>query len=837
MVLFLGLAVVTSAQNIQDIDFKSIQVDNLSESQIQQIADEMESRGVSMSQMAQLAQAQGMPRSEVLKLQRRLSQSSSFSREDSRAGASRLRSDTANLSQDTKFGIASSNNIFPDEYPGISSGFNKYLSAYTTMQDSIWLKEQKLKNKIFGFELFSNEVSSFEPSLNIPTPKNYQLGPGDELIIDIWGAAQNTYWLEVSPDGMVIIDNLGPISIIGLTIDQTRQRLLDRLGTIYSGLNPQNENQKDTYMQVSLGQVRSIKVTVLGEVTKPGTYTLPSLATVFNALYSSGGPTAKGSFRKVDVIRGDSVYTTFDLYDLLVNGNQSDNIRLRDQDIIKINPYLNRVEIEGKVKRPGIYETYNDETLAHLLRFTGGFTGDAYTHRIKVIGSNSKEQKINSVAEKHFDSFKLKNGDQVTVGKTLNRFENLVEIQGAVFREGQYELTDSTTVYSLIQQAEGLRGDAFGNRGLIYREQDDYTLQTIPFDVSKLVESPERFNISLEKNDLVVISSIFDLREDYFVEIRGAVQKPSQFNYADGMTLKDLIFQAGGFREDATPRRVEVARRIVDTEDGINTSQIAEIFHFSINENLELNAEEATFELKPFDKVYIRTAPNYSRQHEITIVGEVNYPGTYTLESKNDRISDMIIRAGGLTNEAYLEGATLFRARKHIEQDAQRTEANVEGSEQTNLKKWDRTHAQVGINLPEVMNVPNSKFDLFVEEGDSLFIPKQLQTVTVRGGVFYPTTVRYDKGLSYKDYITQAGGFNDVAKENKAYVIYANGEVDRVKKFLFFKNFPNVKPGATIVVPQKESTRRLSPQERVSLLSAIVSTAALITTTIVQIAK
>lgn len=817
VIIFISICSIASAQSINDIDFQSINVDNLSEQQIQQIRQEAQARGLSNEQIVQLAVARGLPQSEATKLRQRLQQTTSGTTTETAplAGSERSRM----LQDSTAFQPA---------------------TADTAAKDSL-TERQKLENRIFGFSLFKNRNIEFIPSINIPTPRNYQLGAGDEVFIDIWGAAQTTYQLKVTPDGNLLIQNIGPVSVSGLTIEEVSQKLHERLGQIYSGLNPSDESQKDTFMQVSLGQIRSIKVTVLGEVATPGTYTLPSLSTVFNALYQAGGPTITGSFRNINIIRGDSVAATFDLYDILINGNHSSNIILQEQDIIQIQPYANRIEVDGEIKRPGIYETIEDETLSDLITYTGGFTDKAYTGRIKVIGNTPTQRRINDVSKSNFDSYEMQNGDLVTVGKILDRFSNLVEIEGAVFRPGEYELTDTTSLHSLVERANGLKGDAFLNRGIIYRTREDFTIEAIPFDVRELMRNPEEHDIPLVKDDVVRISSIFDLRENFTISIKGPVKNPDQFSFVYGMTLEDLIFKAGGFSQSADPYRIEVARRIRDLEGPQTSPKIAEIFTFRVNEDLTLRPEDARFELQPFDQVYVRTLPNYEVQQEISVVGEVRYPGKYTLSTKNDRISDLIERAGGLSSEAYTKGATLFRKREFTEQQSQQNLANVEGltqqeqQQQLRQRGGEQRSAQVGIDLERVLSDPGSRFDLFLEEGDSLFIPKQLQTVSVKGGVFYPTTIRHQENSSFRDYITAAGGFTDLAKKNRAYVIYPNGDVDRVKRFLFFRNFPSVEPGATIVIPEKQEPRRLSPQERVALYSSITSTIVLIVTTIVQI--
>ncbi|GAA5520569.1 SLBB domain-containing protein [Aliifodinibius salicampi] len=827
-ILFLCIAVSASAQSLSDIDFKSVRVSELSDQQIQRIYSGAQSRGLSIDETVQLAVAQGLPQSQASQLRQRLQQ---------------VRAGTAGQGQEQGFPGQLRNQV-PIEGPAPDS--TKFDSLYM-IADSLKRAERQMKDKIFGYKIFTNERVTFEPAMNIPTPQDYQIGPGDELVINIWGAAQMNYNLPVSPEGFIQIQDLGPVNVNGLSIKEAEERLRARLGQIYSGLDPQNEQNKDTYMQLSLGQVRSINVTVLGEVSVPGSYTLSSLSTVFNALYAAGGPTTSGSFREINVIRGSETVATFDLYDLLVYGDQSSNIRLRSQDIIQVKPYNNRIEIEGEVKRPGIYELMGKETLQDLILYAGDFTNKAYTERIKVIGNTPKQKRITDVRKGFFDNYILENGDSVSVGKILDRFENMVQIEGAVFRPGEYALEDTTSLYSLIQRADGLMGDAFMNRGIIYRTRDDYTIETISFNVRELIRNPEQNNIDLQKDDRVRISSIFDLREDYTVTINGPVQKPDQYEFAYGMTLEDLIYQAGGFMQSAAPYRIEVARRIRDASQTAKSSSfIADVQTFEVNEDLTLNEEDASFKLQPFDQVYIRRLPNYEEQQEIHVVGEVQFPGKYAISARNERISDIIERAGGLTPDAYTDGATLFRKREFTQQESQQMTANVQGEgltaeeraqqlEEQRQQRLQDESAQVGIELPQVLQNPGSRYDLLLEEGDSLFIPKKLETVTVEGGVFYPTTVRYEDGRSFRDYITAAGGFNDLAIKKRAYIIHANGDVDRVKKFLFFKNFPDVEPGATIVVPEESPTAGLSPQERISILSTVTSTLALIVTTIVQI--
>lgn len=799
--LFIVVSSLT-AQDVSSIDFENLQASDLSDQQIQRLWDRAQSQGYSISDLEQMAIARGMQPAEVSKLVRRVRNV-------------RMQGGQGQDSQQR----------------------GQQLRQVTT--DSLGLfgppakKDTTKKSRIFGADLFRSKDVSFTPSLNIPTPDNYRLGPGDELVIDIWGAAEQTYRKTVSPEGTISIANLGPIYVNGLSIERARDRIKSSLSRIYSGLQAQDDQPTDTQTRISLGNIRSISVTVLGEVQNPGTYTLPSLATAFNALYSAGGPNDSGTFRNIEIIRGDTVAATLDIYDFLVYGNQKDNIRLRDQDIIKIDPSISRVELTGNTQRTGIFELKDGETIQNLITYAGGFDENAYTKRITVIGNTATQKRINDITYPEQRNFELVNGDSVNVGQVLDRFENRVEIEGAVFRPGAYELKDTTSLYSLIQRAEGLREDVFMNRGLIYREQDDLTTEAIPFSVRDVVTNPEEHDMKLERNDVVQISSIFDLREDYSVNIVGAVQDPGSFDYAENMSLEDLILQADGFRESAAPYRIEVSRRIKGGDSTLVPRETAEIFRFRVDENLELGKKAEDFTLKPFDKVYVRSSPSYFEQQEITINGEVLFPGDYTLDEKYMRISDLIQRAGGLSQYAYPQGANLTR---RVDQRVDTSQINIPDSLQGGNNIQQST-TKVGIELQEIMKNPGSDHDLILRPGDVLEIPKELQTVQVAGEVLYPISVRYQDNLSFKQYVRAGGGATDLGKLKDAYVVYANGEVNRTGKFLFFRNYPDVRPGATIYIPKEEQQRELTTQERIGILSAIVSMAAIVSNTIFQIRR
>ncbi|WP_441000684.1 SLBB domain-containing protein [Fodinibius sp. SL11] len=803
-VLFTILFIViggAAAQDIGSIDFENLRASDLSDQQVQRLWERAQSQGYSLSQVEQMAMARGMSPNEVSKLVRRVR---NLRMQNGGQQGQRQNNQLRSVNRDTTFMMQ------PDS-----------------------LQKDTLRSRIFGADLFRRDKVSFTPSLNVPTPENYQLGAGDQLIIDIWGAAEQTYEVTVSTEGTITIANLGPIYVNGLTIETARERIKSSLSKIYSGLQSDTDEPTDTQARISLGNVRSINVTVLGESRFPGTYTLPSLATVFNALYSAGGPDSTGTFREIEVIRGDSIAATLDIYDFLVYGNQKDNIRLRDQDIIKIDPYISRVELNGKTKRTGIFELKEGETIQDLITFAGGFASDAYTKRLKVIGNTGSQKRINDIRYPEQNDFQLRDGDRVQVDKVLDRFANRVEIQGAVFREGDYELKDSTTVYSLIQRAEGIREDAFMNRGLVYREQNDLSTEVVSFNVRELLNNPEQNDISLQRNDIVRISSIFDLREDYTISVVGAVQEPGTFPFVENMTLEDVIFQANGFKESAAPYRIEVSRRIDSGDSMYVAREMAEIHRFRVNENLELDDKTAGFTIKPFDKIFVRNAPNYYEQRQVTIKGEVLFPGKYTLDEQDMRISDLIQRAGGLTQYAYSPGGNLTR---DIEQKVDTTFLNIADTLDSGSDLQQKT-TKVGIDLAKIIQNPGSRHDLILREGDVLEIPKELQTVRVAGEVLYPISVRHQDNLSLKDYLRAAGGASDRGKPKDAYVVYANGEVDRARKILFFRNYPEVRPGATVYVPKKEQRRDLTPQERISIYSALVSMAAIVTNTIFQIRR
>ena len=857
-------------EQFNSMDVTQIDVQNLSDDQLRRMSEAMQQRGISIEQVELVLRQKGMSDYQVTMLKQRLQNLGTSTRSGTTADApsqSRKRQEVVTEEGDL----------------GDFMGDN-FTDYFLTNEEEA----------IFGFKLFNNPELTFEPSMNIATPKDYRIGPGDEVFIDVWGAAEANFMVEVTPEGYVILQNLGPVFINGLTVAEAEQRIKNKLANIFSGLRGSRPN---TFAQVNLGNVRSIKVNIVGEVRRPGTYTLSSLSSAFNALYMAGGPSVNGSFRDIQLIRNDEVVANIDIYRFLVDGEQVSNLRLEDQDIIRVGPFLNRVNITGEVKRQEtIYEMLDTESLQDLIRYAGGFTDKAYTHALKVRRNTSRARRIFDVQQNNFESFNLKAGDVVNVEPILERFENRVQISGAVFREGEFQLEDDLTVKKLIEKAEGLRGDAFMERATIYRTKADFTTEVIPFNLLDLLKN-ENKDIPLQREDLVKISSLHDLNEEYYVQIDGEIKNSGTFPYMSSMTIEDLIMEAGGMLESASNSHVEVVRRYKPENAEQFQSKIAEVFTFDISKNLSMEEADLGFTLKPFDMVLVRRSPGYEMQQAVKVEGEVMYPGLYGIEKKNERISDLLARTGGLTPEAYPRGATLIRRTEYYEQktedefrrekinelkvrnellakqrsgrdlteaeqarlarienvtlqgaDAQSLEEGFADNSATELRKQrleelgerdaidagaNNQQESIGINLEKILANPGSKHDLILQEGDVLNIPQELQTVRMRGEFLYPITTRYDDNFGFMHYVSNAGGFNDQAKKNKAYIIYANGSVDRTRNFLFFKFYPKVEPGAEIVVPRKPERQKLSPSAWVGI-STGVATFGLIVTQIIS---
>jgi len=814
-------------------NYSNIKVDNLSDAEIRNMIKRAESIGYSDAQLEQMAAAQGMKPAEIQKLRIRVdnlrNQGNTGTNKNSKVNGN------SNNAQNSRNYLADS------------------LDADGTLglEDSTYTKRKKMpyiNPKIFGVELFANSDLKFEPNLRMATPKSYIIGPDDELLIDLTGDNEANYRLKVSPDGNISMQYVGLVAVSGLSIEQATSKLRSIMSRTYPALR-----SGQSQLAVNLGNIRSIKITIVGNAVKPGSYTLPSLATVFNALYACGGPSQNGSLRKIQVIRNNKIVSTIDVYDFLLNGIQSKNIRLQDQDVINIPVYQTRVEIKGEVKRPAIFEVLNPESLEDIINFAGGFSNEAYTAKIKVLQNTNIERKIVDVAADNFKTYYPLNGDTYIVEKILDRFQNRVEISGAVFRPGPYELDKGLTLKQLIQKADGLKEDAFLNRGYISRLNTDNSPSLLSFDVSKILNGTEQ-DIPLKREDKVTISSIFELREEYKVDIKGEVRFPGNFDYAEGMTLEALIQMAGGFKEGATPNRIEIARRIKNSDVNSMSAKTAEVINVNISRDLSI--QDTLVKLQPFDIVSIRNSEGYQVQQQVRVEGEVLYPGIYTVTRKDERISDIIKRAGGLTVQSFAEGASLKRPGVQIiegELDSgSRKAVLLKDKREENLQKLAnlkrlqgndvRDTAQlasevkilgsdlVGIDMKRILKRPLSKYDLLVEDGDIIRVPKQLQTVKVTGEVLRPISIVYSKGKSLKQYINGAGGFTYNANTKATYVQYANGSVDAGRKFLIFNNYPEIKPGAEIFIPKRAPREKLGIQGIIGIGTAVASLAAIIVT-------
>ncbi|WP_288883144.1 SLBB domain-containing protein [Pedobacter panaciterrae] len=841
--LLFFFAIILSQSAFSQTNYADVKVDDLTDTQIRQLMQRAESVGYNDAQLEQMAAAQGMNATEIQKLRLRVEKirkqegGQSNDKSDSN-GSNRNQQNGNELDRTRGFDKQNVRDTTKNNNKTDSSGNLKTKKALEEEK----LEEMKklfegLKPKIFGEDLFKNENLTFEPNLRMATPKSYVVGPDDELLIDLSGDNEANYKLKVSPDGTIRLQYVGLISVGGLTIEQATSKIRSSMASTYPSLRSGR-----TSVAITLGNIRSIKVTVIGEVVKPGSYTVPSLFTVFNALYESGGPNRNGSFRKIQVVRNNKVVSTIDVYDFLLNGIQLNNIRLQDQDVINVPVYQTRVEMAGEVKRPALYEALNTETLEDMVRFAGGFSNDAYTAQIKVLQKTNKERKITDVPADDYNKYNPLNGDKYVVEAILDRFENRVEISGAVFRPGQFELDENLTLKQLIGKADGLKEDAFLNRGYISRLNADNSLSLLSFDVAKVLAGTEA-DIKLQREDKVTISSIFDLREEYKVTIQGEVREPGIFEYGDNMNLESLIQMAGGFKEGATPNRIEISRRIKNSDATSVSAQTAEVFTVNVDQNLKI--QEKDFTLKPFDIVSIRSSESYQVQRQVKVEGEVLYPGTYTITKKDERISDIMKRAGGLSPLAYVEGASLKRTGGAEARAIDSLERRKEEKEKLmNLQRLKQSGAKdtttiekdlqilrsdlVGIDLEKILKKPLSRNDLIVEDGDVIRVPKELQTVRVTGEVLKPNSIVYIKGRSFKGYVDGAGGFSYNAYKKGAYIVYSNGSVAAAKKFLFFNNYPQVKPGAEIFVPKRAEREKMNVQAWIGISTAFASLAAIV---------
>lgn len=682
-------------------------------------------------------------------------------------------------------------------------------------------------SQIFGHDVFTNRNLTFEPSINLATPVDYRLGPGDEVIIDVWGASENTIRQSISPEGTIQVSGLGPVQLSGMTVKDANAYLQREFSKIYSGISG---SEPTSQIKLTLGDIRTIQINIMGEVAVPGTYTLSSFSSVFHALYRAGGVNKIGSLRSIKVVRNGKTIADLDVYDYLMKGKMKDDIRLQEGDVIIVNPYESLVRIAGKVKRPMFYEMKPTETVATILNYAGGFTGDAYKKAVRIIRKSGREHQVYNVDEMDYSVFRLDDGDSISVDAVLKRFENRVEIRGAVYRSGLYELSGTVnTVKQLIKKAEGLRGDAFLNRALLDRENEDLSHEVIAVDLGGLLKGTVA-DIPLQKNDILYIPSIHDLKEEETISIHGEVASPGTFLFSKNMTIEDLLVQSGGLLEAAATTKVDITRRIKDPKSTSFSSVLGKTYSFDIKDGLVVGGE-GDFHLEPFDEVYVRKSPAYRKQQNVVVAGEVLFGGNYALVKKNERLSDLISKAGGITPDAYVKGARLIRKMTEEEQrrqaDAVRMARMGGGKDSISVEKLNISDTYtVGINLEKAISNPGSDFDLVLREGDVLFIPEYINTVKISGAVMYPNTVLYKRGESLRYYINQAGGYGNLAKKKKAYVVYMNGTVSRLKS----RDKKAIEPGCEIIVPSKEEKKRMSTAEILGMGSTTASIAAMIAT-------
>lgn len=790
---FLVLALIFSVPNTvfsQEINLEkttSFKVDEMSDEQVAAYWKALQDKGYQLSELESLAKLRGIPASEILKFKQRLSGLSS--------------KDNSNSSDET---VASQGNSSSFGHSGLNA------------------KDFKRSN-LFGFDFFSNPNITFAPNLNLATPSSYQLGPGDELLIDIWGAAENSYSERVGVDGAIRIENVGPVYVSGLSIDKAKSKITSYLSKIYRGVKAPKSSYSKVNVDISLINVRTVQVNIIGEVKVPGTYSISALSSVLNALYAAGGPTMSGTFRNIKIFRDGKQLAVFDVYKYLTKGSQEGNVLVRDQDIIIVDSYQNKVRVDGKVKRQGYYEFIPGETISDLINYFGGFKSDSYKDIISVERINGNQKEISEVNLNEDKNFILKDGDYFTVQEIIDRYENRVTIEGAVYRPGDFELTDGLTVLDLINKSAGIRDNAFLDRGIIQRTINDTEKEIISFSVSKVLNKTEV--IKLKREDKIRIYSYNELKEEYTVSIDGAINNPQTIPFVENMQVEDLIVISGGYKEGADASTIDISRR---ANDG-TFKTISENIRLSSTNELKSENNKAIF-LKPFDRVSVRYIKGFTTQKSVSVEGEANYPGKYSLENKEERISDLLEKAGGLSPYSYVKGASLIR--KSIDEVSESGQDKAIASlnkKQDSVKISIKGENRIGINLEEIIKNKNSKFDLILKEGDRLIIPSVKQTVEVQGEVLSPTVIRFDKSNSLKDYINNAGGFSENARKSKTYVVYANGDIKSTKKFLFFRSYPKLEPGALILVPHKSVVKNsLSIQEVIGITTSITTLGILI---------
>lgn len=806
--LFAGVIRTAYAQVPSDLS--KVQVEQLSDEQVVALMKKVQSSGASEAQIEEEASNRGMTKSQVSLLKKRM----------------------ANLSNKESTGdehrLDSSSDVSATE--GVKE-------AYVAKEDA-----DDNRSKIYGMSLFSRATPQFTPNLNMATPISYTIGIGDQIDVLVYGDSEANHSLRVNKEGRIQVPYVGTMAVSGMTMEALKARLTSEFSKVYTGIRTGS-----TKIDINLGEVRSIQVIITGEVQRPGTYSMPSVATAYNALYSAGGPTALGNLREIKVFRNGELLSELDVYEFMQTGKLSGNITLQDQDVIQITPYTKRVHVSGEVKRELYFDLKEGETFADVLNYTGGFTDKAYKGRLQVVRLTDKERKVIDLLESQYNQFVPENGDRISVSKIVDRYENRVELFGAVYKPGMYELTPGLTLSILLQKAEGLKEDAFLKLGYIDRLKPNLEVERISFNVANLMAGIEE-DILLHREDKVYIASLFDLRDAYQVRILGEVRSPGTYDFAEGMKIDELIFEAGGFTDAASSTRIEVSRRVINTDDA-DAKVTAEIFYVDLNK--DLSYMDNPIELQPFDLVIVRSDAGYETQKNVRVEGEVKYPGIYTIQSKDERVSDVLERAGGLTEYAYAKGASLRRGAKlggpssfyresQAEQFKEKQEALADSEQSERVRDVQQglsgnaagsskyANRYVGIQLEKILKNTEVVDNILVEDGDVLFVPKELQTIKVDGEVLSPVTTLYRPNKKFKYYLGNAGGFTEKSLKRRSYVVYANGTTARTKSFIGFKSYPAIEPGAEIYVPQKVEREPLSPQAWIGIGTSMATLAAII---------
>lgn len=794
--LFLLLGVllfchVTAQETIQKKDLSRTQVDQLSDEDIVQYKQQFLSAGLTQDQGYELMLAHGLPAAELEKLKLRLK----------------------------KLDGAGSGDYSPLRTRDSSKSTTSVVKPKPA-------KEDKNALEVFGTELFGTQSLSFEPDINIATPVNYVLGVTDGLQITVYGTQEVNFKVQISPEGSIYIPNVGMVQVAGETIETATQLIRQHMmSSAYPTLKSGSSK-----LSVNLSKIKSIRVTIVGAF-KPGTYTISSLGTVFNALYAAGGPGANGSYRQIELLRNNHIARKIDLYRFLLRGDQSDNIHLEDNDVIRIPVYSTRVSIAGEVKRPGIFEMLPGEHLDDLVEFAAGFSDSAFRASVSVVQLTNVERKIQDVGAEQFNAYIPQSGDQFTVSKILSRFSNRVNIEGAVYRPGAYELVQGLTVGGLIRKAYGLREDAYVTRGQIIRLQEDLTEMIIPFDVRTVLNNAQGGDIVLKREDRITISSVNDLRDKFTITVQGEVRHPGEYAYLDSISLKDLIIQAGGFTDGALAQTIEVGRIIKRNKITSSDIEISKVFEITNGEDLGINT--ANMHLQPFDVVTVRRKPGYSKVGTASTTGEIQFPGPYVIETANERVSSLVKRAGGFAPFAYIEGAYLKRLKPETvtsdikARKAAKIEKSLRDSSGVVEASVTRDYDQIPLNLKQVLKNPGSAEDLILETGDELFVPKQDAQVHITGEVLSPTQLPYNPAYSMSDYIEAAGGFTEDANRKKTYLLLANGKAETAKGFIF-KRDPHIEPGSEIIVPKHRTRKGLSTGEVIGFSGIFISLASVI---------